>query len=100
MRENRPSGLMRGGKITVIGTCLSIRRFLPTLHILIKFALKTAYFAQSKLPLFKCIDLFRAGGPLQSLLKSPANIRAAMILKEVLGPPKSLEGTPGISGFL
>jgi len=32
MRENRPSGLMRGGKITVIGTCLSIRRFLPTLH--------------------------------------------------------------------
>ena len=32
MRENRPSGLMRGGKQTVIGYGLSIRRFLPTLH--------------------------------------------------------------------
>jgi hypothetical protein len=35
MRENRPSGLMRGGKETVIGLAsgLSIRRFPPTLHI-------------------------------------------------------------------
>ena len=32
MRENRLSGLMRGGKQTVIGSGLSIRRFLPTLH--------------------------------------------------------------------
>jgi hypothetical protein len=33
MRENRLSGLMRGGKQAVIGPSgLSIRRFLPTLH--------------------------------------------------------------------
>jgi hypothetical protein len=31
MRENRLSGLMRGGEQTVIGHSLSIRRFLPTL---------------------------------------------------------------------
>jgi len=37
---------------------------------------------------------------LQSLLKSPSSIRAAMILKEVLGPPKSLQGAGGIPGLL
>jgi hypothetical protein len=33
MRENRLSGLMRGGEQTVIGLGLSIRRSLPTLHV-------------------------------------------------------------------
>ena len=36
MRENRLSGLMRGRSQTVIGLSLSIRRLLPTLHIMLE----------------------------------------------------------------
>ncbi|MGB8354003.1 MAG: hypothetical protein WCD79_08975 [Chthoniobacteraceae bacterium] len=37
---------------------------------------------------------------LQSLLRSPSSIRSAILLKEILGPPKSLQSAGAIPGFL
>ena len=37
---------------------------------------------------------------LQSLLRSPSSIRSAILLKEILGPPKSLQAAGAIPGFL
>lgn len=42
MRENRLSGLMRGGKVDGHWLCLSIRRFPPTLHPFHAMQVKTS----------------------------------------------------------
>ena len=36
----------------------------------------------------------------RSLLRSPSSLRTAIILKEILGPPKSLQTLPGAPGLL